>query len=319
VEIEPSNPPTSENKIRRITWKEFFYLCNTFKRKQLITSAGSFYGVPVGGWFVANGLKEDGVSVLQDEYDFKGDNLLVGDDIIVVDDIVDSGKTIKEYKDKGFKTASLFVKEGAEVLPDEYLVEVPRSTWVKFPWESEREIEDTVIRQLEYIGENPNREGLKNTPKRIVKSWKELYSGYGQNPSDIIKSAMFSEHSNYDQIVLLKDIDFFSMCEHHMMPFFGKVHIGYLPGKNVVGVSKIARMVECFARRLQIQERLTEDIASTMFDIMEARGVGVVIEATHLCMVARGVKKREPIMVTSSVKGEFLGPMKDEFFSLIGR
>jgi len=186
--------------------------------------------------------------------------------------------------------------------------------------DSTSKIEDSVRRILEFIGEDPNREGLQGTPARVVRSWNQLFCGYNQNPDGILRlEAQFSDHQKYDQMVVLKGIEFFSSCEHHMMPFFGRVHIGYLPKEKVIGVSKLARLVEVFTRRLQIQERLTQQIAEALFTGLQPLGVGVVIEAQHLCMMARGVEKRESVMVTSAMLGNFLeDKVKSEFLGLIG-
>lgn len=174
----------------------------------------------------------------------------------------------------------------------------------------------TVRRMIQLMGENPHREGLLDTPKRVVKSWKELFGGYVQNPKSIL-STTFRKHG-YDEMVLLKDIQMFSTCEHHLLPFFGKVHIAYIPGDRVVGLSKLARLVECFSRRLQIQERLTEEIATAIENILQPRGVGVVIDATHFCMVARGANKQGAHMMTSSLRGAFKQEKtRQEFMSLI--
>jgi GTP cyclohydrolase I len=170
---------------------------------------------------------------------------------------------------------------------------------------------------LEAIGENPDREGLIDTPKRVVKSWKELFSGYTESPTDIL-STMFEDGAT-DEMVILKDIEFTSMCEHHMLPFIGKAHIGYLPSRKVVGLSKLARLVECFAKRLQIQEKMTRQINLAIEQNMSPRGVGVVIEAHHQCMSCRGIKKSNTTMITSSMSGLFRSAteVRAEFLSLI--
>lgn len=176
---------------------------------------------------------------------------------------------------------------------------------------------DLIRNLLREIGEKKDREGLIGTPKRVIKSWRELYSGYKQDAEQILKTS-FTETNGYDQIILLKDIEFFSTCEHHMLPFFGKVHVGYLPNKRVVGISKLARVVEIYSRRLQIQERLTQQIADSIYKILKCQGVGVVIEAEHLCMRARGVQKQNSVMTTSALHGMFLKPdVKEEFVRLI--
>ena len=171
---------------------------------------------------------------------------------------------------------------------------------------------------IEAIGENPDREGLKNTPERIVRMYEEILSGYSDEPDKYIK--VFYEQENYEEIILVRDIALYSLCEHHLLPFFGKAHVAYIPGRNrIVGVSKIVRTVEVFAHRLQIQERLTTQIADTMMKGLKAQGVMVVIEAEHFCMTMRGVKKPGSKMVTSAVRGTFLKDAKtrSEAMSLI--
>jgi len=172
-----------------------------------------------------------------------------------------------------------------------------------------------VVRQmLECIGEDKDREGLLDTPARVVKSWKTLFGGYEMNPSVILERRFNSE--KYDQMIILRDIEMFSTCEHHALPFFGKVHIAYIPNGHVVGLSKLARLTECFARRLQIQERLTQQIADSMMEFTHAKGVGVMIEAKHLCMVARGVNKQNSVMGTTALRGVFTEQkVKEEFLS----
>lgn len=178
---------------------------------------------------------------------------------------------------------------------------------------------ETMVQGILYsIGENPKRDGLKDTPARVVRSWETLFGGYKQDPAKILERRF---KSDYNQMIVVKDIELFSTCEHHMLPFFGKAHVAYLPSDagQIVGLSKIARLVECFARRLQIQERLTEQIADAIVKHLDVRGVGVIVEAKHMCMVARGVQKQNAAMVTSALRGEFLsGGIKDEFLKVIG-
>jgi len=163
-------------------------------------------------------------------------------------------------------------------------------------------IRKAVLEILEAVGENPNREGLKSTPDRVARMYTELLSGMNEDPQVHIRSA-FTE--NYDEIVLLRDIPFYSICEHHLMPFIGKAHVAYLPAGNVLGVSKLARLVDCFAKRLQLQERLTAQIADSLMSGLKPMGVAVVLEASHSCMTIRGIKKPGSIMVTSAVRGTF--------------
>ena len=182
------------------------------------------------------------------------------------------------------------------------------------------ELRDHVAEILRLLGEDPEREGLKKTPLRVEKAFKHFTKGYAQDASEILRSAVFGA-SDYDEMVIVKDIDVFSMCEHHLLPFFGKCHIAYLPDKKVVGLSKLPRVVEDFARRLQIQVKLTTDIATAIETSLKPKGVGVVIEALHLCVMMRGVEKHNAHMVTSSMQGRFRSDSKtrEEFLGLIRR
>ena len=170
---------------------------------------------------------------------------------------------------------------------------------------------------LKEIGENPKREGLIKTPERVSKSMSLLTNGYTKNPHEILKSAVFAE--NYSQMVLVKDIEIYSLCEHHMLPFFGKAHIAYIPDGHIVGLSKIPRIVDVFARRLQVQERLTDEIRDCLQDALNPKGVAVVIDAQHLCMQMRGVQKQHSSTITSAFSGIFLKDEKtrSEFMTLI--
>jgi GTP cyclohydrolase I len=182
---------------------------------------------------------------------------------------------------------------------------------------NEKKHKQLVKDMLVAIGDKPDREGLKDTPQRVVDSWSELYSGYKLDASKVLK-ATFIE-GVCDEVVILKDISFYSTCEHHMLPFFGKIHIGYLPGEKIVGVSKLSRLVEVYSRRLQIQERLTTQIAQALEDNLKPRGVMVVIEGQHFCMTSRGVKQEKAKMITSAIRGAFQKEeTRQEFFSLIG-
>ena len=179
-------------------------------------------------------------------------------------------------------------------------------------------MENSITEILKAIGENPQREGLKDTPRRVAKSFEYLMQGYKQNPEDILKTAIFHEECNH--MIIVRDIEVYSMCEHHMLPFFGRCHIGYIAQDRVYGVSKLARLVDCFARRLQVQERLTQQIASCILEPINAEGVGVVIEAQHLCMMMRGVSKQNSKMITSAMLGSFRreNATRSEFLRLIG-
>ncbi len=170
---------------------------------------------------------------------------------------------------------------------------------------------------LGLIGEDPSREGLLDTPLRVAKAIQFLTSGYDINPADILAGAMFKEE--YQQMVIVKDIELYSICEHHMIPFFGKAHVAYIPNGYITGLSKIARVVDAYARRLQVQERLTTQIRDCIQDTLNPLGVAVVIEANHLCMMMRGIQKQNSVTTTSAFTGEFLKePTREEFIHLIG-
>jgi len=178
-------------------------------------------------------------------------------------------------------------------------------------------IADLVRKMIVQLGEDPDREGLRRTPERFEKALRYLTSGYGQDPEKLLNGAMFSVC--YDEMVVVKDIEVYSLCEHHLLPFFGRCHVAYLPNKKVVGLSKIARLVNMYARRLQIQERLTSQIAEAINDKLSPQGVGVIIEARHLCMVMRGVEKQNSMAVSSAMLGAFRDSKqtRDEFLSLV--
>jgi GTP cyclohydrolase I len=174
-----------------------------------------------------------------------------------------------------------------------------------------------ILDLLRKIGEDPEREGLEKTPARVQKTLRFLTSGYHQDVKEVLNGAFYTEP--YDEMILVRDIDLFSLCEHHMLPFFGKCHVAYLPDKKVVGISKIARLVEMYSRRLQIQERLTSQIAEAIAEHLQPFGVAVVIEARHLCMIMRGVQKQDSIAITRAMRGKFKedAQMRMEFMSLI--
>ncbi len=178
-------------------------------------------------------------------------------------------------------------------------------------------IEKLVEQLLKELGEDPHREGLARTPERVAKAYQYLTSGYGKNVDEILNGALFVEE--YDEMVVVKDIDFASLCEHHLLPFIGKAHVAYMPHKKIVGLSKIPRLVEMFSRRLQVQERLTTQIANGLNEALQPRGVAVVIEAVHLCMLVRGVEKQNSKAVTSAMLGAFRDrpETRAEFMELI--
>jgi GTP cyclohydrolase I len=199
-----------------------------------------------------------------------------------------------------------------EAEDDVYTGELP-------PLAASSELAEMVRNILTELGEEPNRDGLQATPERVARSLAFLTMGYRIDPQTVVGDALFE--AEYDEMVVLPDVEVYSLCEHHMLPFFGRCHIGYLPGAKIVGLSKLARLADVYARRLQVQERLTTDIATAINDILEPRGVGVVIEAQHLCMMMRGVEKQNSRAVTSCMLGRFRTDEKTrlEFLSLIGK
>jgi GTP cyclohydrolase IA len=189
------------------------------------------------------------------------------------------------------------------------------------PWRdrTQDDLAALVRKQLEILGEDPDREGLLKTPERVAKSLAWLTRGHDIDARDVIGDALFEE--THESMVMVRDIELYSMCEHHMLPFFGKAHIAYIPNGKIVGLSKLPRLVEVFARRLQVQERLTEQVAQAIEDVLQPHGVGVVIEAVHLCMMMRGVEKQNSSTITSALRGRFRDcPMtRNEFLSLAHR
>lgn len=178
-------------------------------------------------------------------------------------------------------------------------------------------LEASVRTILAEVGEEPEREGLVKTPQRVARALRFLTKGYREDPKSVINGALFTE--DYSEMIVVKDVDFFSMCEHHILPFFGKAHVAYLPSNKIVGISKLARLVEVYARRLQVQERMTAQIANILMEELDPQGVGVVLQAEHLCMRMRGVEKQNSIVVTSTMLGAFRSNQetRQEFMSLV--
>ena len=183
---------------------------------------------------------------------------------------------------------------------------------------AKEQAEEAVRGMIQWAGDDPDREGLLDTPKRVVKAYEEMFAGYSQDPKAILATT-FGDTGGYDEMIALTDIPFFSHCEHHMVPFVGIAHVAYIPKNKVVGLSKLARLVDVYARRLQIQERMTTQIADTLFEVSKPLGCGVVVEATHMCMTMRGVSKEGASMKTSRLHGLFKedGDVRKEFFDLI--
>ena len=173
---------------------------------------------------------------------------------------------------------------------------------------------------MDWAGDDPDREGLKDTPSRVVRAFEDWFSGYKEDPIDFLRRT-FYQVDGYDEMIVLRDISFESHCEHHMAPIIGKVHIGYIPNKNVVGISKLARVVETFSRRLQVQETMTAQIANCIQDVLKPKGVGVVVEGSHQCMTTRGIHKEGVAMITSRLLGDFRSDprTRSEFLNIIGR
>lgn len=224
---------------------------------------------------------------------------------VVVDDIIGTGATQKRYEVPGRPFFALFEQEP--------------NKWFVFPWEkgeADQSADDIFIRLLQYIGEDPMREGLRETPQRMAKAWKEWTAGYGQDPTKVLK--VFEDGGeDYDQMLVEKDLPFYSQCEHHLAPFFGTATIAYIPDKKIVGLSKLGRVLRIFAQRLQVQERLTTQIADCLFRELAPKGVGVVVKARHLCKESRGLAVQGSMTVTSALRGVFLdAAVRAEFFAL---
>ena len=180
-------------------------------------------------------------------------------------------------------------------------------------------VQESYLKILQEIGEDPGREGLLKTPSRVAKSWKYFSQGYGQDLEDIVNQAIFNESSK--DMVVVRDVEFFSLCEHHLLPFFGKAHVGYIPNGKVIGLSKIPRIIDMYARRLQVQERLTHQIADAIQDVLKPNGVAIVMEGRHMCMQMRGVEKQNSLATTSTMLGRFRDSVRtrNEFMYLINR
>lgn len=249
------------------------------------------YGVPRGGMIACAFLKNAEVVT----HPFYATHIL--------DDIIDSGKTAERYK-KEYPDLPFVALLNKKELGTKH-----QKKWVEFPWDTDHpaDAHDVTTRFLQHIGEDPTRHGLIDTPKRVVKSWGELFCGYNTNPDDLLR--LFEEEPDeegpFDEVILLREIECFSTCEHHTLPFFGRAHVAYLPGDKLLGVSKLARIVEMYSRRLQIQERIGKQVTRFLMEKVGAKGAACIIEASHLCMRMRGVSKQNSVMVTSSIRGVF--------------
>jgi GTP cyclohydrolase I len=289
-----------------VSWGEVVRLAGELAGRWRHASLADVYGVPQGGCVPAVMVAQRLGLSLTDE---------PGSATLVVDDLVDSGRTAKRFDGvAGFDALYRKPHSPADVAPDAELVD----GWLAFPWErDEGDPTDAVVRLLQMMGEDPGREGLADTPARVVRAWREMTAGYRIDPAEVL-SVSFDERC--DELVVLRGIEFYSTCEHHLLPIIGQATVGYLPGERVIGLSKLARIVDCFARRLQVQERMTRQIAEALDEHLQPRGVGVVVSATHGCMTCRGVMKPGAEMVTSAL----LGFMRDnaalraEFLGLHG-
>lgn len=267
-----------------LSWKEIYRRASAVSQNL----RGAVYGVPRGGIFAALLMTMSNDKLYLTEHPEDAD--------LIIDDILDTGSTRHRYKEK------------FPEIPFGVLVDKPRegiTSWVSFPWERMQEEDgpqDNIRRILQYIGEDPKREGLLETPDRVVKSYSELFVGYKQDPADVFKTF---EDGACDEIVLLKNIEFSSSCEHHLLPFFGQAHVAYIPDGKVIGVSKLARLVDIFAKRLQIQERITIQVTTALDTHLRPKGSACVLTARHMCMTCRGVGKQHSEMVTSSLTGAF--------------
>ena len=276
---------------------------NKHFESRLYHNAYKVYGVPRGGVFIAYALRAK-FSALE-----VVDNPADAD--FIVDDILDSGKTQEHYKT--FYRSKPFFAMVEPKTPDE-------KQWVVFPWEMGDGIveglEQNIVRILQFIGEDNTRGGLKETPKRTSDAWKFWCSGYGKKPEDILKS--FEDGAeNYNELIVVKDIPFYSKCEHHLADFFGTATVGYVPNGKIVGLSKINRLVDMYARRLQVQERLTHQIFDSLTTHLKPKGVGVLIKARHLCMESRGVCQQGHHTITSALGGTvFEDKGRSEFLKL---
>jgi len=277
-------------KKHKVTWEEIYLKIETLKNS-LNTNSDKIYGIPRGGQVIA-GLTGMAVDTPEEA-------------TIIIDDLYDSGNTynkwLEKYPDKEF--VFLFNKKF------EY-----QNTWLEFPWEEsgEKEVEENVVRLLEYFGEDVNREGLKETPKRFVKFFDEFL-----NPPKWNCTTFDSE--GYDEMIVQSNIPFHSLCEHHIAPFFGEGFIAYIPNKKIVGLSKLARCLESFSRKLQNQERITNEVAEFLQKELNPLGIAVVLRAKHMCMEMRGVKKHDTYTTTSKMMGVFKDDInaRQEFLNLI--
>lgn len=276
------------------------------------------YGVPRGGYYPAVVISEAfNAQVILDEAKIDADTL-------IVDDLIDSGKTVGELQKTHplAKFATVFGKPNPSLCDTSHIcrgVHVAQNDWLVFPDEHDgTDIEDNFRRTLQFIGEDVNREGLLETPSRMRRAYEEIFAGYKTDPWSLVKTFV---KGTCEEMVILRNAEFYSTCEHHFFPFFGHASIGYIPNGKVIGVSKLARLLDCFSKRMQIQERMTSQIADFLVEALEPKGVYVIAEGVHFCMTSRGIKKQDASMITSAVRGVFReSPQaREEFLHLIGK
>ena len=276
--------------ITHVTWDQVREQATRIAKRVEARNLSGVYGIPTGGAPVAVMVANElGLPLVEEP---------VAGRTLIVDDLVDTGTTMRSYRKLGFVCDAAWRKAYSpdDLAPDAAVVD----GWIAFPWEKDDgDPTDAVLRLIQHIGEDPTRDGLLDTPKRVTKAYRELTSGYQDNPGDILSTTF---DVTYDQMVVVRDLPFTSLCEHHMLPFTGRATIAYVPGERVVGLSKLARLLDCYSRRLQVQERLTNEIAAAIQEHLNPQGVGVVLSATHSCMALRGVRKAGD-MVTSSMLG----------------
>lgn len=265
-------------------------LASRLERQFPLQTTFKVYGVPRGGVSAALAMGSfTHLSILPVNHPEEAD--------FILDDLIDSGRTMEKFKQYGLPFHSLIDKRNWTHGND----------WVIWPWEetAEKGVEDNITRLLQYVGEDPMRGGLLETPHRVAKAWKFWCKGYDEHPQDILKT--FDDGAeNVTEMVIVKDIPFYTHCEHHLAPFFGTATIAYIPDGKIVGLSKLNRVLDCYARRLQVQERLTTQVADALWENLSPHGVGVVIKARHMCMESRGVCQQGHHTITSALRGVML-------------
>lgn len=322
----------SWEELRQLVLNAYLDIPAEVSRRKQVHEEVRIYGVPRGGVYIA--------LILQGIIRSFGYSRVVVEEKLnrhfpvhfVVDDLIDSGVTMERVSKEIESISSLWPDPVSFIVPiDKRSENCPkkfRESWISFPWDrqgigqdTEDTVQDNVRRILQFIGEAPDREGLKDTPRRVIKALKEMTSG--QNYTDQMWSELCTTFSaeQYDEVIVVRDIPFSSLCEHHLMPFSGTADIGYLPGKKIIGLSKIPRILEILSKRLQVQERLTSQVTETLNRFIAPRGAGCIIRATHSCMSCRGVEKVGASMTTSSLTGLFRdnSTVRQEFLVLAVR